>query len=172
MWKRFFEVLSVITGEFVISNTYENDCIRKRNSNEGHPLSLFNKIEHQDALQSINRLDELKNNLNIRGDSNWLSGIRNIVNYNHGLGSWFPYQNSFTSYKNVVKLKRLCYENFLSDKFNTNIEDILIRYVRTCQLINSLNFDILCDLKERNPVGKSFLLDYVFRFYSEYCEKN
>lgn len=171
LWKRFFEVLNVITGEYVVSNTYENDCIRMRNSNEAYPLSLFNKIERQDALESINRLDELKCNLNVRGDSNWLSGIRNIINYNHGLGSWFPYQDSFTSYKKVVKLKKVCFENFLSDSFSTTIDDILIKYVKTCQLINSLNFDILCDLKKRNPDGKSFLQEHVFRFYSEYCDR-
>lgn len=172
LWKRFFEVLNVITGEYVVSNTYENDCVRMRNSNESYPLSLFNKVEHQDALESINRLDELKDNLNVRGDSNWLSGIRNVINYNHGLGSWFPYQDSFVSYKEVIKLKSMCFENFLCDSFNTTIDDILVKYVKTCQLINALNFDLLCDLKKRNPDSKSFLQEYVFRFYSEYCDTN
>jgi len=171
LWKRFYEVLNVITGEYVMTNTYGNDCIRLRNINEDYPLSVFGKIEHQDALESINRLDELKNNLNVRGDSNWLSGIRNIINYNHGLGSWYPYQNSFKSYKTVAKLKKICFENFLSDSFCTGVDDVLIKYVKTCQLINSLNFDLLCDLRERNPEGKSFLKEYVFRFYNEYCDK-
>lgn len=171
LWKRFFDVINIITGEYITSNTYEKDCIRLRNSNEAYPLSLFNKIEHQDALESIQRLDELKYNLNTNGDSNWLSGIRNKVNYNHGMGSWFPYQDGFASYKKVVKLKSVCFDNFLSDSFCTKIDDHLIKYIKTCQLINSLNFDILCDLKNRNPDGKSFLQEHVFRFYSEYCDK-
>lgn len=169
LWKRFFEVIGIITGKYVATNTYGNSCVRIKLASEAHPLSLFDKIEHSDAMDVISRLEELENILNIRGDSNWLSGIRNIINYNHGLGGWYPYQGGSNFYDKVAKLKNLYNINFLNEKFNASDDDTVIKFVKTCQLVNSLNFDILCDLKNRSSNGKSFLQDYVFRFYNEYC---
>lgn len=169
LWKRFLEVIGIIVGKYVATNTYGNSCIRIKQPGEEHPLSLFGKIEYRDAIDAVSRLEELERILNVRGDSNWLSGIRNIINYNHGLGSWYPYKGGSHCYDRVVKLNNLYRTNFLSEKFNTTADDIVVKFVKTCQLINSLNFDMLDDLKTRNSNGKSFLLDYVFRYYSEYC---
>lgn len=172
LWKRFLEVICIIIGKYVTTNTYGNSCIRIKQPSEAHPLSLFDKIEYRDAIDAVSRLEELESILNVSGDSNWLSGIRNQINYNHGLGSWYPYKGGSNCYDRVVKLKDLYLTNFLSEKFNTTADDKVIKYVKTCQLINSINFDILCDMRKRNSNGKSFLQDYVFRYYSEYCRQN
>ena len=47
-----------------------------------------------------------------------------------------------------------------------------LKYNSKNKTIEFLNFDLLCDLKKRNPDSKSFLQEYVFRFYSEYCDTN
>lgn len=120
-------------------------------------MSFFEKVAYTDALDAEGRLSELRNIINMRGDSNWLSSVRNEINYNHGLGSWYPYKDISSYYGMVTALKRTCFDNFLEDVFKQDDEGSMIQFVKCCQLVNSLNWDLLEDLQKRNSDGKSFL---------------
>lgn len=165
LWKRFFEILSVLNGEYVDTNLLNNDCIRIRQSNESIPLSFWGRVEQNDALDVQNRISQLKSIMNLKGDQNWLSYIRNIVNYNHGLGSWYPYFDYSRNYEKVVLFQKSCFENFLDKQFDViNSDDDILKFTKTCQLINAMNYDLLVDLKERNPESKSFIKDPCFKY--------
>lgn len=165
LWRRFYEVLCVLTGEYIVTNSYGNDCVRLRQSSESISASLFGKVEQTDALDAQCRIDQLKSVMNARGDQNWLSTVRNMINYNHGLGSWYPYTNNSKNYEKVVLLKDICFSNFLDKQFLIESDDDdVLRFVKTCQLINALNYDLLQDLKRRNPDESSFLKAQVFKY--------
>lgn len=165
LWNRFYEVLCVLNGEYVITNSYGNDCLRLKEANEGVPMSLFGKVENSDALDAQNRIDQLKSVINMKGDRNWLSYIRNYVNYNHGLGVWYPYTDGSSNYDRVATMKDLCFQNFLDNQFDIgSADDEVIKFVKICQLVNAMNYDLLTDLKKRNPNTKSFLNDFVFKY--------
>ena len=165
LWKRFIEFLNVLTGEYIVTNTYGNDCIRLKNPEEEFPLSFFGKIPSNDALDAQDRIEQLKAILNLHGDANWLSSIRNMVNYSHGLGSWFPYINLSDNYDKVAAFQKLCFNNFLNESLNLKYDDVLMKFVISCQLINALNYDILDDLKKRSPTSKSFLDEDFFKYF-------
>ena len=164
LWKRFYEVLGLVVGEYVSTNTYGNDCLRVKGAGDTYPLSLHGKIENTDAFIATERIDQLKDVINRNRDCNWLSSVRNEINYSHGLGSWYPYKYLSRDYKQIVSLKGAFVNDFISDELKLDDEDKLVLYVKTCQLINSLNYDLLLDLKDRNPEAKSFLNKEVFKF--------
>ena len=124
------------------------------------------KIHYNDALDAQERIEQLKSILNLHGDANWLSSVRNTVNYSHGLGSWFPYKNLSDSYEKVVDSQKLCFNNFLNESLNLKYDDTLMKFIISCQLINALNYDILDDLKKRSPTSKSFLDEEFFKYFS------
>ena len=171
LWKRFFEVLCILNGEYIVTGSYGNDCVRLKNVYEGTPGSLFGKVEKNDALDAQNRIEQLKGIMNLNGDQNWLSYVRNLINYNHALGSWYPYVNISTNYQKIIGFRTLCFENFLDNQFVIKVgDDEITKFVKTCQLINAMNYDLLMDLNMRNPEGKSFIKDYVLK-YLNLCDR-
>lgn len=107
--------------------------------------------------RNIERIDDLRKALNTNGDLNWLSSVRNIVNYSHGFGVWFPCKLYLKQYDKILTLNSLCYENPMASCFDITGESELVKFVKTCQLINFINMDILEDLLNRHPENKSFL---------------
>jgi hypothetical protein len=157
LWQRFSDFLNVLSGISIVTGTYDAGCIAKRQLNDPYPLSVYPYLSKVDANSIIAKIDALKKILNSNGDFNWLSKVRNLVNYNHAYGVWFPYKSYQKQYDKVLALNNLYNDNPMSSNFDMTVENELIKFVKACQFINAINFDILNDLLNRHPENKSFL---------------
>jgi hypothetical protein len=105
------------------------------------------------------KLIELADNLSYSSFSggNWLSHVRNIVNYSHRLGVWYPYSGQPTYVKNLFKSQ----DTWLQDPMTTNLtshgEQDLLRFQQTCNFLVGMCRETMLDMSERCPSGKSFL---------------
>jgi len=168
LWQRFSDFLSILIGVSVESGNYDSTCIKIREPSEPHPQSLYTYLPSQDAERIISRLEELKSILNVRGNHNWLSTVRNIVNYNHGFGVWYPYKLYNKQYDKVLDMANLCFNNPLNNIFDAAAESDLVIFTKYCQLINALNIEVLYDLQGRHPENKSFLRNGVMAYIKHY----
>lgn len=170
-----------------LSSSYYS-CIHKANSQElfihnikskGGVHESFWKIFYeciQDLSRSIlqtpiitsrsqdisNKLDDLSKVLCYRGHNggNWLSSVRNQVNYRHELNAWFPHKK--WSQKRIQDLFRFS-SMWLDDPMNISL---LIQpnkpvdlFICTCNFIVSLCRVFVLDMSERCSKGKSYLKD-------------
>lgn len=154
LWQRFSDLLNVLSGVSIVTGNYD---VIIRQAGDPYPLSIYSHIPLEDATDIVERIDGLKKILNTDGDFNWLSSVRNIVNYNNGFGVWFPYKSYLKQYDKILTLNSLCYDNPMASSFDMTGESELVKFVKTCQLINAINLDILEDLLNRHPKNKSFL---------------
>lgn len=168
LWQRFSDFLNVLIGVSVVSGSYDSNCIRIKNPGEPHPMSLYSKLPATDASVIVSKIDALKQILNRHGDNNWLSFIRNSINYNHSFGVWYPYKAYSSDYSHLLSMADLWNKDLLSSDFDTSSEKELGIFVRSCQLINALNFDVLMDLYARHPENKSFLKNGTMAYIKHY----
>ena len=105
LWHRFSDFLGVLEGVLVCSGSYDSNCIRIKAPSEPVPYSLFSYLPSEDANILASTVGSIRTLLNFRGDYNWLSFIRNTINYSHGLGAWYPYKELTKNYKKAVELK-------------------------------------------------------------------
>ncbi|MEA5134670.1 MAG: hypothetical protein VB035_00865 [Candidatus Fimivivens sp.] len=157
LWQRYADFLNVLSGISIVTGTVDSNCVRKRNSAEGHPQSIYSQMPLLDAQLLIERIDEVKRILNNTGDFNWLSSIRNAINYNHSFGIWYPYKAFRNEYEKLLEMNNLHLQNPLDPIFNLTDEVDLSQFVKCCQLINSINRELIIDLSSRHPESKSFL---------------
>jgi hypothetical protein len=105
------------------------------------------------------KLIELADNLSYSSfaKGNWLSHVRNIVNYNHRFGVWYPYSGQATYVKNLFKSR----DSWLRDPMTINLvsygDHDLLRFQQTCNFFVGACREIAWDMFERCPSGKSFL---------------
>ncbi|MGD0235364.1 MAG: hypothetical protein ABSC55_12620 [Syntrophorhabdales bacterium] len=90
-----------------------------------------------------------------RNEYNWLSLVRNELNYQHRHGAWYPHLRVSRFREKVINYiagwKRSPLEMLTAE------EHTLIRFSKGCALIVSLMREILQDLNRRNPNNDSFL---------------
>ena len=126
-------------------------------------LGLSNQIllthgesaKQQNAVAKINELCiGLKHNGKNAGS--WLSFVRNLTNYKHELGVWFPYRSRLKYYADLPNLK---------NDWKQKPEDIIIwnspgrdlqRFVGVSNVILALLKATVLDMSQRCPAGKSF----------------
>lgn len=157
LWKRYIDFIDVLCGSAVLTGQFDSSCIRAREPSEEHPSSVYSQMPTSDAQIIIDRIESLKTTINKHGDSNWLSWVRNSVNYNQAFGIWFPYTNYNTKYNELLAIKSLHLLPPLSPRFRYNDEADLLEFAKCCQNINSINYEIILDLAKRHPQNKSFL---------------
>ena len=112
--------------------------------------------------QSVfSKLEELCKILCNRGHNggNWLSSIRNQVNYRHELDTWFPYKKR--NQQNVEDIYRKC-SLWLSDPMNINLVFIpgqpIKLFINACNFIVALCRVLIEDMSNRCSRGKSYLV--------------
>ena len=98
---------------------------------------------------------------------NWLSLVRNQVNYHHKYGVWFPYKERQRYYAGLMASV---------DAWRKEPDTIFIwpqagrevqQFVETCVLIVSVCRVMALDMAGRCPAGKSFLEFDVVRLIRE-----
>lgn len=131
VWKSFYELIDQLAGKVSSSDFREKD--RK---------------------QVIEYLFLLREGMSFRkklNDGNWLSKVRNEVNYTHSMGAWFPYINSSDEHEKMFRLTQL-WKNPPSDEIiRSNVSECdQILFVSTCVSIVSLCHSLLLDLHKGN----------------------
>lgn len=123
--------------------------------------------EAQNVVDKIEELIEALTNWNSQ-NGNWLSRVRNAVNYSQSYGTWFPYKEYLIEYDKIYSFMNMNKENpLLIDIASFKGRDILY-FVRTCQLINAICNDILVDIEKKHPINKSFVTYGVRQFENLY----
>ncbi len=133
LWKLVSEKLSLISNSIILNNT---------------------SPDYQ--LPSL-KLSELVKNLRFLSiNGNWLSTIRNDVNYKHLYACWFPYKNQELYFKKIKKYTSLWKVDPLLIELNNYPKENMLRFFATTNFIISLGREISIELKNRCPKGKSF----------------
>ncbi|MBC6983789.1 hypothetical protein [Caulobacter sp. 17J80-11] len=87
---------------------------------------------------------------------NWLSKVRNNLNYRHDYGAWYPHGGG-RHWDSVDAMFRA----FLSDPLAARAapdNKVVARFAKGCALIVAIFVDLLRDLSTRHPGSRSFLL--------------
>ena len=159
LWKRYYDFMGVIIGTQISTGNFDASCLRVRISTDSTSESVYSQMSAQDAAIVVQRIDDLRRSLNQHNDCNWLSSIRNSINYNHMFGIWFPNQGFQNNFSTFVSMRKEFCRNPLDDFFNLSKEnDELTKFVKCCQLINAINMSLILDMAGRHPNNKSFLL--------------
>lgn len=113
----------------------------------------------KDRDYAIDYLFKLRDGLSFRktlNGGNWLSKVRNEVNYTHSMGAWFPYSNSPDEHDRMFRLTQ-SWKNIPSEEIiNSHITECdQLLFVSTCVSIVSLCHALLLDLHKIN--GNTFL---------------
>ena len=131
VWKTFYDLLDKLATKITTSDFLKKD---------------------RDSV--IDFIFQLRNGLSCRGTvngGNWLSKIRNEVNYTHSMGAWFPYSNSADEHEAMFRLisnwKLSLSSNVMVNNFNRCDQ---LFFVSTCVTIVSLCHELLIDLQSIN----------------------
>ena len=164
LWQRYVDFIDVVTGLSVETADLDANCIRRNDQATKPNKCVYSQMTLTDAETVVSRLEELKHVINQHGDNNWLSSMRNLVNYNQAFGVWFPYKQFCDNHSQIPTLKDLYCLSPLCDSFSLESDVVLLEFVKCCQLINSINFSLLKDIVKRHPGNKSFLLNGPFSY--------
>lgn len=159
LWQRYTDFIDLLIGLSIETSEYNSNCIIHNDTGAKPSKCIYSQLPIEEAEAIISRLGIIKKIINKRGDSNWLSSVRNMVNYNHDFGVWFPYSDYNDKHSSIVGLKNLYLFSPLSDQFLIDSSTVLTEFVLCCQLVNSINYAVLCDLVRRHPNNRSFLLN-------------
>jgi hypothetical protein len=179
---------NINTGLFCISVDSLNNSFRFHkdpqydNSHEGlwkyflHFLinsqnSIYGQLPQAEAQQLVDKINELATALrNWNSQSgNWLSRVRNLVNYSQSYGVWFPYKEYIAEYDRLYSFLNLHKTNPLTIDLHSFIGKDILYFARTCQLINAIANDLLTDLESKHPANKSFIKTGVKQFENLYA---
>lgn len=124
---------------------------------------------NEDKTLVVKYLLMLRQGLSFRGtlnSGNWLSKVRNDVNYSHSMGAWYPYKNSSHEHEGMFRLVKKWKSPPSEDMINDSISkcDHLL-FVSTCVSIVSLCHALLVDLTSIN--SSSFLKHAPIRLISQ-----
>ena len=157
LWKRYYEFIGLLCGTHIQTGSTDSNCVRVKEPSEKSTLSVYEQLPVSDAEIIVERLEMLKTCLNRRGDMNWLSYIRNEVNYNHAFGVWYPYGSYKESFADILRNNMLFIKSPLCEEFNVENNSDVLAFYKCCQLIVSICMEIINDLAYRHPKNKSFL---------------
>lgn len=126
------------------------------------------------SQQVSTKLDELCRILCYEGHNggNWLSSVKNQVNYRHELSAWFPYsrkrqQSVDAAYSNS--------EMWVNDPMNisllVNYSNPINMFLNACSFIVGLCRELIQDMSSRCSRGKSYLKDGAIRLLHQ-CSEN
>ncbi len=87
---------------------------------------------------------------------NWLTRVRNRINYQHADGTWFPYDGRADYYGRLLEM----FEKWQHGADEYSLWPVgsrdLQRFVETCGMLIALCREVCIDMAERCPSGRSF----------------
>lgn len=120
--------------------------------------STFGLAKDNQAVAA--KLMELSENLSYAsfGGGSWLSHVRNIVNYNHRLGAWYPYSGQLAYAKQLFRTQKTWLQDAMTINLSSHGDQDLLRFQQTCNFLVGMCREISLDMATRCPSGKSFHL--------------
>ncbi len=136
VWKSFYDLI--------------DDLATKVSSSD------FRKKDREHVIEYLFKLREGLSFRRTLNGGNWLSKVRNEVNYTHSMGAWFPYSNSSDEHEKMFRLTQLWKQAPSEEIIQSHLTkcDQLL-FVSTCVSIVSLCHSLLSDLHNIN--GNIFL---------------
>lgn len=137
VWKIFNELLNNLATKVSTSDFLKKD----RDDVINYILSIRYGISHRNKMNT----------------GNWLSRIRNDVNYSHSMGAWYPYGGAFKRHDEmyrVIKQWRSMPNNTEISSSDTSDE---LLFTESCISIIKLAQDLILDL---HSVSDKSFLDY------------
>ncbi|NQZ40426.1 hypothetical protein [Moritella sp.] len=131
VWKTFYELLDTLATKVSSSD--------------------FRKKDRDITVDFLFKLREGLSCRNTVNSGNWLSQIRNEVNYTHSMGAWYPYVNSSDEHNKMFRLTSNWKQTPTADIINDNVGkcDQLL-FVSTCVTVVSLCHSMISDLHNIN----------------------
>ncbi|HGE6183332.1 TPA: hypothetical protein ACGG8I_001437 [Escherichia coli] len=145
VWKVFYDLLSDLSQEIAKSDFLKED----RENTIEFLYNLRYRLSHRDRLNS----------------GNWLSQVRNEVNYTHSMGAWFPYTGASYNYDIMYRKITTWRGNLDSIMFSDDHNDEVM-FAETCAAIVAMCKGLLEELYNANP--KCFL-SYGAKKCLNYC---
>mgnify|MGYP001454459478 CR=1 FL=1 len=109
----------------------------------------------------IEYLFQLREGLSFRktlNSGNWLSKVRNEVNYTHSMGAWFPYSNAPDEHEKMFRLTQMWKQPPSEEIIKSHLTQCdQLLFVSTCVSIVSLCHALLSDL---HSINKNVFLKY------------
>ncbi len=107
-----------------------------------------------------------------RNGGNWLSSVRNQVNYRHEFDTWFPYHRK--RQQSIENIYSNCLM-WLDDPMNINLvikpSEPIDMFINACSFIVGLCRVLIQDMSDRCSKGKSYLKDGSIKLLHQ-CSRN
>lgn len=106
----------------------------------------------------LNKLVDLKNILKANGANggNWLSKVRNEINYKHVSGLWYPYKDAEKYFEKIETIIQNWEETPEKIDLSANHAKPILRYLDACIFIVSLYLNSAKDMASLCTKGTSF----------------
>lgn len=142
-WSVIAEVLKTISEKFLI---------------DANPIAIQKK---QSLYYQIDELINVIRTYPCNTRSNWLSRMRNEINYQHKHGVWYPHEKS-KNFRDKVYSNLMLWSKppHLSINKKTHYLD---KYSQACVYFISMSKELMLDLATRNPENNSFLKSNAIR---------
>lgn len=117
-----------------------------------------NPVSQQKKQLFFSQLDELVKIMKshpCHHRANWLSKLRNEVNYQHKHGAWYPHEKSKNFRENVFDNLNVWHKGpklVINDKAH-----YLDKFTQACTFLVALVRELIYDISSRNPYDDSFL---------------
>ncbi|SET61874.1 hypothetical protein SAMN05216326_14511 [Nitrosomonas marina] len=147
-WSQFGEILESLEDKLLLNS-------RLGTTHDNQTVAMLLR-----DIRQIIQYDRFKKH------SNWLSHIRNKLNYHHEYGAWYPHDNS-SQYRNELNE---CIKNWKKDPFDIHKFDeshTITKFTKGCSLILSLMHEMIQELAKRNSENNSFLEHGAFDLLSK-----
>lgn len=135
VWNTFFKLLEQLANEI--------------------PTSSYLQTDRNEAVTYLFNLRELLSMKGKHSSGNWLSLVRNEINYSHSWGAWFPHSGSLGLHREIVRL----ISNWspksteLLTVPDTSDKELPLSYVEACLSTISLCKELVLDIHQLNTKG-------------------
>ena len=118
----------------------------------------------QAAQVASSQLDDLVSVLVLHGcnGGNWLSMVRNQVNYGHKLGTWFPDWPNKSSCDTLFTIQKRWRSD--PERIGMTNSDDMKRFLGACSFIVALCRTTILEMERRSPSQRSLLASMAHRF--------
>lgn len=119
---------------------------------DGNPIPEWEK---QSVYGKFKLLVDVMRTEPCKSRSNWLSRMRNEINYQHRHGTWYPHEKS-KNFRDSVFLNLISWGKEPDITVNAKTH-CLDKYSKACAFLVSLVKELICDIEYRNSNNDSFL---------------
>lgn len=125
-------------------------------------VSIGTIADRQDASMLLNQLRNILQSDRCTQSYNWLSQIRNNLNYRHEYGAWYPHEKS-SKFRSSFHTNSACWKKDPSEIASHQEDHPILKFSKGCTLILSILHTLIIEMEKRNSDENSFLKYGVYR---------